>query len=42
MTWANFFPSRTMSLYMARMFLTRTFAILGALVLILQSLDLLT
>ena len=31
-----------MSAYMAKMFLTRTFAILGALVLILQSLDLLT
>lgn len=38
----NFFPSRTMSLYMAKMFLTRTFAILAALVLVLQSLDLLT
>lgn len=42
MSWSAFFPSRTMSLYMARMFLVRTFAILGALVLILQSLDLLT
>ncbi|MBX3564248.1 MAG: LPS export ABC transporter permease LptG [Sphingomonas sp.] len=38
----NFFPSRTMSLYMAKMFLVRTFAILAALVLVLQSLDLLT
>jgi lipopolysaccharide export system permease protein len=38
----NFFPSRTMSLYMARSFMVRTFAILGMLVLILQSLDLLT
>ncbi|MBB4841426.1 lipopolysaccharide export system permease protein [Sphingomonas kyeonggiensis] len=38
----SLFPSRTMSAYMAKMFLTRTFAILGALVLILQSLDLLT
>jgi lipopolysaccharide export system permease protein len=39
--WVNFFPSRTMSLYMGRMFMVRTFAILAALVLILQSLDLL-
>lgn len=38
----NFFPSRTMSLYMARMFLVRTFAILAALVLVLQALDLLS
>lgn len=37
----KFFPSRTMSLYMARLFLTRTFGVLIALVLILQSLDLL-
>ena len=42
MNWVNFFPSRTMSLYMGRMFLIRTFAILAALVLILQSLDLLS
>ncbi len=42
MNWANFFPSRTMTVYMAKMFLVRTFAILGALVLVLQSLDLLT
>jgi lipopolysaccharide export system permease protein len=41
-SFANFFPSRTMSIYMGKMFLVRTFAILGALVLILQSLDLLT
>lgn len=38
----SLFPSRTISLYMAKMFLVRTFAILGVLVLILQSLDLLT
>lgn len=38
----NFFPSRTMSLYMGRMFLVRTFAILAALVLVLQALDLLS
>lgn len=38
----HFFPSRTVSLYMARMFLTRTFAILLALVLVLQTLDLLS
>lgn len=36
------FPSRTVALYMAKMFLVRTFAILGVLVLVLQSLDLLT
>jgi lipopolysaccharide export system permease protein len=36
------FPSRTIAVYMAKMFLVRTFAILGVLVLILQSLDLLT
>lgn len=39
---AQFFPSRTVSLYMARLFLTRTFAILFALVLVLQTLDLLS
>ncbi|RYD58892.1 MAG: LPS export ABC transporter permease LptG [Sphingomonadales bacterium] len=38
----NFFPSRTMSIYMGKMFLVRTFAILAALVLILQALDLLS
>ncbi|WP_404333704.1 LPS export ABC transporter permease LptG [Sphingomonas sp. MMS12-HWE2-04] len=42
MNWVNFFPSRTMSLYMGKMFLVRTFAILAALVLILQALDLLS
>ncbi|HEX8300968.1 LPS export ABC transporter permease LptG [Sphingomonas sp.] len=42
MSLMNFFPSRTMSLYMARMFLVRTFAILAALVLVLQALDLLS
>jgi lipopolysaccharide export system permease protein len=42
MNWAEFFPSRTMSLYMARMFLTRTFAILTGLVLILQMMDVLS
>jgi lipopolysaccharide export system permease protein len=40
--WVNFFPSRTMSIYMGRMFLVRTFAILAALVMILQALDLLS
>ena len=35
------FPSRTVSLYMARMFLVRTFAILMALVIVVQFLDLL-
>lgn len=38
----NFFPSRTMSIYMGKMFLVRTFAILAALVLVLQALDLLS
>ena len=36
------FPSRTVSLYMARMFLVRTFAVLAALVFVLQFLDLLS
>lgn len=38
----NFFPSRTVSLYMARSFLINTFAFLFGLVLILQTLDLLS
>ena len=42
MNWVDFFPSRTMSLYMARMFLARTFAILAGLVRILQMMDVLT
>ncbi|MCJ8158248.1 LPS export ABC transporter permease LptG [Sphingomonas sp. LaA6.9] len=37
----QFFPSRTVSVYMARMFLVRSFAVLAALVLVLQALDLL-
>ncbi|MEJ7934138.1 LPS export ABC transporter permease LptG [Sphingobium sp. AN558] len=37
----DFFPSRQMSWYMARLFLTRTFAVLAMLVIILQTLDLL-
>ena len=37
----RFLPSRTMSIYMARMFLVRTLAVLAALVLVLQALDLL-
>lgn len=37
----SFFPSRTMAFYVGRLFLIRTFAILFALVLILQTLDLL-
>ena len=37
----QFFPSRTISFYMAKMFLTRTFAVLGGLVVILMTLDLL-
>ncbi|GAA4761152.1 LPS export ABC transporter permease LptG [Stakelama sediminis] len=38
----NFFPSRTVAFYMGRMFLIRTFAIVAGLVLILQTLDLLS
>ena len=37
----NFFPSRTITRYMGWMFLTRTFGVLIALVVILQSLDML-
>jgi lipopolysaccharide export system permease protein len=37
----SFFPSRTMALYVGRLFLVRSFVILFALVLILQTLDLL-
>ena len=37
----NFFPSRQISLYMVRLFLTRTFAVLALLVVVLQTLDLL-
>lgn len=37
----SFFPSRIITFYMARMFLVRTFAVLFALVLVLQTLDLL-
>lgn len=42
MTGAGFFPSRTVAVYMARLFLVRTFGILAALVLVLQALDLLS
>ena len=35
----KFFPSRTVSIYMAKSFLVRTFAVLAALVLVLQFLD---
>lgn len=38
---ASFFPSRTVSLYTARMFLVRSFSVLAGLVLILITLDLL-
>jgi lipopolysaccharide export system permease protein len=38
----GFFPSATVAKYMARLFLVRTFAILFALVLVLQALDLLS
>ena len=39
---SGFFPSRTVALYMMRLFLVRTFAILFGLVLVLQALDLLS
>lgn len=38
----QFFPSRTVSLYMARSFLMRTVAVLAALVIVLQFLDMLS
>ncbi len=38
----NFFPSRTLTLYVAKMFLVRTFAVLAVLLLVLQVLDLLS
>ncbi|MDQ2764525.1 MAG: LPS export ABC transporter permease LptG, partial [Pseudomonadota bacterium] len=37
----NFFPSRVVAIYMARMFVVRTFAVMAGLVLVLQALDLL-
>ncbi len=37
----SFFPSRTLGLYVARLFLVRSFAILAMLVVVLQTLDLL-
>ena len=42
MTSLSLFPSRTVSLYMGKMFLVRTFAVLAMLVLVLQALDILT
>jgi lipopolysaccharide export system permease protein len=39
---SSFFPSRTVSLYMARLFLVRTFGVLAGLVIVLQALDLLS
>ena len=42
MSFTSFFPSRTVAVYMARLFLVRTFAVLAALVLVLQALDLLS
>lgn len=41
-SWTDFFPSRTITIYLGRMFLIRTFAILAGLVLVLQTLDLLS
>ena len=37
----NFFPSRVVAIYMARLFVVRTFAVMAGLVLVLQALDLL-
>lgn len=37
----EFFPSRTLAIYMAKMFIVRTLAVLALLVLVLQALDLL-
>jgi lipopolysaccharide export system permease protein len=37
----DFFPSRTVTIYMARLFLTRSLAVLAMLVIVLQALDLL-
>ncbi len=37
----QFFPSKTISLYMARIFVLRTFAVLGGMVIVLMMLDLL-
>ena len=42
MTSIQLFPSRTVAFYMGKMFLVRTFAILCALVIIIQALDLLS
>ncbi|MET4898269.1 LPS export ABC transporter permease LptG [Sphingomonadaceae bacterium jetA1] len=42
MSLSSIFPSRTIAIYMAKMFLVRTFAILFALVLVLQALDILS
>jgi len=42
MTLPSLFPSRVIAVYMARLFLVRTFGILAALVLVLQALDLLS
>ena len=39
---SSFFPSRTVAIYMARLFFVRTFGILAVLVLVLQALDLLS
>jgi lipopolysaccharide export system permease protein len=38
----DFFPSRTLALYMARMFVVRSFAVLAVLAMVLQVLDLLS
>ena len=42
MSLSSIFPSRTIAIYMAKMFLLRTFAILFALVIVLQALDILS
>ncbi|MBB4608363.1 LPS export ABC transporter permease LptG [Sphingomonas yabuuchiae] len=42
MSLSNIFPSKTIAIYMAKMFLIRTFAILFAVALVLQTLDVLS
>ena len=42
MSLSNIFPSKTIAIYMAKMFLVRTFAILFAVALVLQTLDVLS
>jgi lipopolysaccharide export system permease protein len=41
MSFVKFFPSRVVAIYMSKLFVVRTFAIMAALVMVLQALDLL-